>query len=439
MSKKKIPKRHKNRRSEDLSRSIRTLSLLLLILYCANNITSSCSALLQSILYESVEARTVVVSAFGDWKSSAAYADGEESWTEYVAGFDQKEEEFLAWLDANPEKYSYTERVTLSLRSEETYGIGTASSYDYEAIRPYLIGEAQEELHGNEAVIAKYITGDSLGNYWARDEIYDGEQLVGQTIRCTASWYAYGGKIHMEKEYEVRIVGVYDNAAAGLSNRSELLMSPEELKTMQYVDESVEIYDDEGQVINWSDFEERQYSVVVKDYEELAEFQELTEETFHLQTSMYTLVASPSVWILQGEVFVMNLVLYVLTFNQALSMIYAVEHDIRTRRREFGLLKAMGYRDGAVNRILLKENLFVVGCAVGITALLGNLVLFGLHRVVTERINVYYKGISFFPHSSVALFVLALGISAPLIGYLAGTKTLRRMETVRMMSEGDGM
>ncbi|MCD8119800.1 MAG: ABC transporter permease [Lachnospiraceae bacterium] len=429
-------------RTANIRRSIATLTLALLVIYCVDNVALSYLSEINRTLDESVETRTMMVSVFAGYRHSGAeeYADSYKEGEEYMEEFykDEKPEEFLAWLDASPDLYSYVEREVVAMKAEDPdLGWLTAGSYDQAAMEPYLLTEGCGVLSGNEALIAKYITSDGLGNYFPtleQNEVFDGGQLVGQTISVTYRRTGYDGNVKEDVTCEIKIVGCYDNVAAGLANY-DILMAADELKSLTYMDESEDLYDGEGNVIPWDYIDELQYNVVLKDYSMFVSFRDYVEEEFDLHPVCITSISSADSWILTGISFVVNLIMITLAVNSTLSLIYAIERDIRMRRREFMLLKAMGYRDGDVNQILFRETIGMIGCALGITMLAGNLFLAAVHVILPSFLGIYFEHISIVPQAGVVLLTLAIGFGAPLVGYLAGVKGLKKLESVRMVSE----
>lgn len=48
-----------------------------------------------------------------------------------------------------------------------------------------------------------------------------------------------------------------------------------------------------------------------------------------------------------------NFIAFLLLINTVINMVYTTEYDIRKRRKEFGLLKALGYQDEELRRLIL--------------------------------------------------------------------------------------
>lgn len=397
---------HKKKCTKSAGAKIRVLAVMLALTFFVNNLLTSLLDFAEQYFYN-MNARTVLVTL----------QENEDAPLEDIR------KSLLAYLDGCSESLSYTENVGITVETEEL-GRKAAVPYDYEAISPYLLTEGCEELEVQEAVIAKYITTGDITD--AQDEVVDGEQFVGQTIPCTV--YANDGTAC---GYEIRIVGIYDNVAAGVDHC--LLMREDEVTELVGETEPGYIMDDDENIIGYM-YESAAYCIVLKNYEDLDAFSQSARELEGV-SGVYSQSSLDATTVYIGYVVAMILyfLMIVVTFNASANIIYITEEDIRRRRREFGLLKSIGYRDRAINWLLFRETAMDIVKSLLPALVAGCLALAAAQVWKSNNLNIYYRTLRFAPHMDTLCLTLGVGICAPMMGFFAGMESLSHISSVHAM------
>ncbi|MCD8119790.1 MAG: ABC transporter permease [Lachnospiraceae bacterium] len=343
----------------------------------------------------------------------------------------------LSWLDEYPELYSYGEELSITVKSE-LFGKVLAESLIPGALTRYLLTEDPGELGAYEAIIAKSIQVEEEDKASDVSGLYDGEQLVGQTITCRI----------LGEDYEIEIVGCYDNEAAG--NTTALYLSEETMRVLvakeddlwyeQNMEEIAAMYGEEEYEGQFEEIYEEMYFTTSRGYRIVASEYALVDDLMRTIRSEYDFgvysrgdLTKSDRTAFYGITVFFNFIMLALIFNAAANMIYVTEHDIRTRRQEFGLLKALGYRERRIRQILLAEILESIATSFAVTAAVCGGIVAGLEIWSNRELGLFWSSLTFVPTAGIVLMTAAVGILAPLVGFLTGAVSLRRLDAAETM------
>lgn len=440
-------KRKSNRKRKSDVRNAVTLTIALVLVFCLNNLTMSITDFIQDFTDGGLDSRTMGVTFgrdeevrerfFGFVESkgyvlSTAYFAGELFGSEEI----RKEREKILDLDNHPHIMEYTDIPS---------SVGVWSCR-YEAIKPYLLTGDCGEPEGYEVIIPKYIVHGGMWSAHVSDGYIDGEKFLGKTIDGKMSCYRGPDGEPAEEPVSLTVIGLYDNIAAGLDD--DFLISQDILEALdnRYYAE----IDSDKYVVDNSFY--YTYLVTVKEPEQLdlleAELLE-TGESFRFYNEEYGFWIdlkcnrlSPQIDPLLESLchafqFAVNFIAFLLLVNTVINIVYATEHDIRERRREFGLLKAMGYQDGDIRRLLIKEKARISIAALLVTLLIGCAVLIGCNVFAHVGLNVYFNRLRFTVHPVVAVVTLLAGTFAPAAGLFAGARQLEAVNPIEALHDVD--
>lgn len=349
--------------------------------------------------------------------------------------------QFESYLQSNEDVASYVKEYENARLGFSVDGTALDEKrmkvFDYEVMKDYILTEGCGMPEGNEILIGKYLFVRATGfGSEARGDILDGEALVGKTITGTVSCEATGGPLELDGK-EFTVIGVYDNRAMGedswiLLDSDTLWALHEEAKSKSdFVPEENDIYliQDYG------------YQVTMKSREACLELME------HIDTEYINpeIGGSRLCWlnrcsltedVVKGYRILTAIVDFLLAFflvNTVINIVYTEENKIFTRRKEYGLMKAVGYRNRQISMILLKET---AGDAAVMLALIfggGAGVICVINRLVRVLLNVFYYNFQVAIHANVAWLVAVTGIVSLGIGYGVGAYQLSRLQATEAL------
>lgn len=401
-------KRTKKKHGKPGGRNRISLMVSLVLLFCVNTALGSFTRFLNYGMAGYVDSRTVDV---------------------YVEdGQDESAVKLFQFLEENTELYSWEEKekafFTILLENGSTFEGVHTESYNYKAVKPFLLTDGCEELSENEAVIAKYLlqSGADISTADTDEEILDGEEFLGQTLTCSVRGATC----------EVKIVGVFDNVTAGMG--AGLLMDAAELKTVKSGTQQSVVYDEDGNAWTVNTGGQTVYSVVLSEYGLLTSFMEKMDELGLTAISMSEMDPAMTK-MMQGIALLANFILLALVYDTILNMIYSSEHDIRVRRKEFGLLKAMGYRDGKIALLLLWEKTADILIVLAVAFAFNTGMIFLLEWLKEKYLNIFFSALTFVPGAGTVALTVAIGTLAPFAGFLAGSIALRKLEAIGALKD----
>lgn len=420
----------KRKRKTDMRNGI-TLTISLILVFSINNLMLSVTDFIHDMTCNFINARTIEVNI-----------PRTEAAREILFSFlrDRGSVESVT-LSAN---YLYKpdgigERLAEDVEGLEKAGVGIYS-YKEESIKPYLITKDCKSPEGYEVIIPKYILDGDMDSAAADEKYIDGEEYLGQTI---------DGDLYRNSSWSrvsFTVIGVYDNVAVGYGKK--FLISPDtmaELEGQGYEGLDLESMT-ASQTMCWYSYE-----VTVKDAGQLgaleaglneireqfvlpaADGSEVVEFYYYRRVTM-----NPVFVLICGAIlFGGNFIACLLLINTVINMVYTTEHDIRERRKEFGLLKALGYQDEEVKKILLKEKAKLSVIALAVTLALGCVLLIISNIIAHGNLNIYYRSLSFTIHPVIAVFTFGGAIIAPAAGLLVGARQLERLNPIEALHDAE--
>lgn len=358
--------------------------------------------------------------------------DESEELDEEVQSFIVEQEEVVACFHYGMD-YISLENICLEGQEDDENKRVYVESYSARVMKDYIKGREIEELNDDEIIVGRYA---SFSLNWIADlngdeELMDMEAYVGKTMTCLLKERTFDGQVNVLKKYTFRIVGVYDNIRAGKPNIFYVSdnVRQEMLELEDYHTSAIDEYGNEEK------FYMTYYQVITDNSSSNTELVKKLHQKFPEMISTFHPVDYPDILvsILTGVILVGDFIIFYILINSISNVIYVTEDNLRKRRREFGILKAIGYRDKDLRNILLKESLLSSAKAMGISAA-GGLVLFGVFRwLVLHKLNIFFSSMSFStkPHTFILYFVVGLGV--PLIGFGYGYRRLKNISAVEAL------
>lgn len=245
--------------------------------------------------------------------------------------------------------------------TEELFGEEKPLGYDFNRYLDYYrqYSDYEGELKADEVILPRYINTKVTGwfDYFDVGDFFDTKELIGKTISLEVRYGGYdmGAPTSMGVR-EFRIVGTLDNVAAEHSGMG-IYISDEAMR--------------EFETFFGEDDEYNMY-MVVKDVDDVVDIE---NERNHFVLPVW-LNESVSTWgYIADGVELLGRVLFVFSMINA---IYMTARSITKRMREFAIMKASGYEQSIINRMLAYEVAvtFAAGFAVAmLMSLLGILLL----------------------------------------------------------------
>ena len=311
--------------------------------------------------------------------------------------------------------------------TEETW-TGLTNERNY--LEEFVVGDMK--LSKDEIILPKYMfrtNGIDAQDEYGELEYLDCEQYIGKTItvwiptwiHTIASSYKQGGN-----SYQFKIVGVYDNVKQCTSGH-EAYINRDKLKEMR---ESSNIYREDENIVYTDLMPQEDYVVVVKEHKDV---EDVTEQLKKLGVGGVTPQYSNDVEaikmirfiVLSGDAIGLLILLWA-----SIGMMLSYLKDIRNRTSEYGLLKAVGYKEKDLSGILWMETLIIEMRAIIITLFVGETLVLIINYLISTRGNILWK----YLHAGYTwwqiLLVFFVGIAVPSIAYAAGIKKIRKIEPI---------
>lgn len=405
--KNKYKKEKEKKRTE--KRNTVTITIALVFLFLINNILLSFGNFVKNSLDDFILPRTLMVTI-----------EASEDTIDALEQYFDREEAILSYV-----VYSVPCGFIWESNQDKSGIVGVCN---YQAIRPYLLTDECDAPKENEVIVAKYMTTGDIISMEAGDEWFDGETLMGQTLHGTMDTNVYF-------DYDVKVIGVYDNVAAGMSE--EYLISADTM--LQFYSGGEDDEDDmEGETVTQFNEGYCVYSVVLKENSQadriMAELHRQFADIFSYQKT----VLSPKLVVLcYGLILISNFIMFFIIMNTIVNIVYVTEHDIRERRVEFGILKAIGYRNRDISKDLFWEVAVRSCISVGITFLAGAAGLLLCNCLADMKLNIYCRALVFRPYLSIVCAVILIGTGAALTGWFVSVRLLRRLEAVEALRNED--
>lgn len=318
----------------------------------------------------------------------------------------------------------------------EDYHIWGVDTFIPAVLKEYMITDI-DELKDDEIIIAKYITNDSYDYPTKTMDYTDGEQYIGKQITCSAYIYdGFKGEELDSVEYTFKIVGVFDNIKSGQDsdayvseNIARKMTGEKNIFPGNYA-ETEDYYRYEPTV---------ELTAFVKDYNyieinerELEDICKGAKDEMHMVTHIIMMNEGAYLFF-EGVRIMGNMVGVYLIIRAAMNVYLYIRESLEKRKREFGILKAIGYSSGQISITMLKEAFFCICISLGITFGVGNGIFAVINHYIRNNFNIYWNSIKFEMDLKVNLIILSVGILVPMFGYILSFAKIRKMEPMEAL------
>ncbi|MCD8119679.1 MAG: ABC transporter permease [Lachnospiraceae bacterium] len=363
---------------------------------------------------------------------------------------------------------------------------------DYEAIKDYILTEDCGEPGAYEVILPKYYgpgSGRDMGSYvLSQEELnvveYDAEELVGRTITGTT----YGQQV------ELKVIGVYDNYALGLDNcicfgeetmaaleenagvRSEETDGTEEeaesesaemdiVETETAEPESAETDIVETETVEpestdadsagteatkpenadagsaeyteenlWNVVDDTVYYVTCESRADLLALKEyISENLEYLGGNPMGDLDEAIAGLVTSMAMIGNVILAFLLVNLFVNIAYTEEQVAWLRRREYGLMKAVGYRTVDVALFHIKDTAKSTLTGLAVTFAVGASVFAVINYLMEPYLNLTFETFRIRMLPGVTAITSLVGIGATLIGGGIGLRHIARMQAAEAL------
>lgn len=318
----------------------------------------------------------------------------------------------------------------------EDYHIWGVDTFIPAVLKEYMITDI-DELKDDEIIIAKYITDDSYDYPTKTMDYTDGEQYIGKQITCIAYIYdGFKGEELDSVEYTFKVVGVFDNIKSGQD--SDAYVS--ENITRKMTEEECIFPDNYAETEDYYRYEPTvELTAFVKDYNyieinerELEDICKGAKDEMHTVTHLI-MMNEGAYLIFEGVRLIGNMVAVYLIIRAAMNVYLYIRESLEKRKREFGILKAIGYNSGHISIAMLKEACFCICISLGITFGVGNGIFAVINHYIRNNFNIYWNSIKFEMDLKVNLIILFIGILVPMFGYILSFAKIRKMEPMEAL------
>lgn len=400
---------YKKKMSAQKNTAVLVVSLFLLLM--VNNCIGGLNDFVKSCMLNYLENRTLMVG----------YSEGQFDYDK-VRSFIGAQEEVQAYFESGQHDVTVED---IYLDGESAGNYIRVEVYSAEVMGSYMTDNISQ-LADNEVIVGKYTNFGATGivDIHTDTKMIDMESYIGKMITCKI----VKDNPREEKEYSFRIAGVFDNIKAG---KPGVFYVNEKMHhdMLDVCDFHISITDDNGVEVDRQRMIYFQVTTKNKDTIEILR-SKIKQEFYGIITLHPINYPDIVVYFLTGMILVGNFIIFFFLINSISSVIYVTEDMIYKRRREFGILKAIGYRDKDLRNLLLKESLRSSGKAIVVSALAG-FAAFGIFRLyVRKGMNLYFTALSFSikPHTFLLYFLTAFGV--PLIGFWYGYRHLKNLSVI---------
>lgn len=411
-----MKKRRKREKKISARKNTIVLTISLFLLLVVNNFVGGLNDYVSSCILNYLDNKTLY----------AGYSEGDFD-NDEVQSFIEGQEEVIDCFHYG--ESICLENICLEGQEADESRMIYVESYSAGAMKDYITGGKIEELKNNEIIVGRY-ANFNLGGIAEQNvdtELTDMQSYVGKTMSCIL---IDTDTDEILKKYTFRIAGIYDNIKAG---KPSIFYVSDNVRQ-----EMMELETQHGPVIDDAEdvviCEMTYYQVIADKSSSITQLDNKIRQKFQGIINLHP-VDYPDilVYILTGIILVGDFIIFYILINSISNIIYVTEDNLRKRRREFGILKAIGYRDKDLRNILLKESLISSAIAIAVSAA-GGLGLFGVFRyLVVHKLNIYFSSMSFStrPHTFILYFVVGMGV--PLIGFGYGYRRLKNISAVEAL------
>lgn len=412
--------------------NVSILTLCLLVLFVVNIFIYSIQEYLNHSLYNTPDSCRIYfqVGGFDDGKSvDDLYAEFKH---------DNRVVDIVYWGNSSGDMAC---GVRLE-NSQELFKIEQENSYASlnsfsNKISDYLINSDITNLKEDEIIIPRYFypDGNIDDSTLHIDDYLNGENYIGKifTIKQDTVNYYDARQVLNTTEYKLKVVATYDNTACE-SNGKTIFVSPDFMKKYnenEYIKlEEPEELDEEAIYCAESldtyvlyTHTKEQADEIVKDYPEFRFQRGMTFKDFNGIFDFISLIG--------------NSIASILLVCSIINILITIHKDIKSRTNDFGLLKAVGYRNKNLYWILLWEMLILV-----IITLLSTIVITFILKtigniLIIKLCPVYIRSFRFMLALQILPKIIAVGIIAPFTGFLFGVIKITYIDIIKALKTAE--
>lgn len=353
--------------------------------------------------------------------------------------YDEIGENIESYLENNSNIVDFSKSTAMPISVfglKDDYQIWAVDTFIPSVLKDYMITDI-DELNDDEIIIAKYITNDSYNHPTATMDYIDGEQYIGKQITCSAYICdGFTGEQLDSVEYTFRVVGVYDNIKSGQD--SDAYVSENIIRKI--TGEKNIFPDNYAETEDYYRYEPTiELAAFVKNYNDIeTNVRELRDICGKAEDEMYTvthliMINEGAYLIFEGVRLMGNMIAVYLIIRAVMNVYLYIRESLEKRKREFGILKAIGYNSGQISMAMLKEACICICISMGITFGLGNGIFAVINHYIRNNFNIYWNSIKFEMDLKVNLIILFVGILVPMFGYVLSFAKIRKMEPMEAL------
>lgn len=353
--------------------------------------------------------------------------------------YDEIGENIESYLENNSNIVDFSKSTAMPISVfglKDDYQIWAVDTFIPSVLKDYMITDI-DELNDDEIIIAKYITNDSYNHPTATMDYIDGEQYIGKQITFSAYICdGFTGEQLDSVEYTFRVVGVYDNIKSGQD--SDAYVSENIIRKI--TGEKNIFPDNYAETEDYYRYEPTiELAAFVKNYNDIeTNVRELRDICSKAEDEMYTvthliMINEGAYLIFEGVRLMGNMIAVYLIIRAVMNVYLYIRESLEKRKREFGILKAIGYNSGQISMAMLKEASICICISMGITFGLGNGIFAVINHYIKNNFNIYWNSIKFEMDLKVNLIILFVGILVPMFGYVLSFAKIRKMEPMEAL------
>lgn len=410
----------RRKKNKTIKKPITMITFSLILLLLINNIMASVFNVLNSAT-DSVEGRKISVQM-----SRAAY----EAIGSRLEACLKQSTEVVDYYMGN------SVYISQSKDNDIVLGNGVAA-YTLE-LEKYMITD-NTSLEDGEILVEKYIGIDGR-NLTDGDGYVDGEQLIGKTIVMDCRLEVFnmesGESVRLESiSKEFKIAGVYDNLKTG--EYAGVIMTKNAYRGI--FEEAAARIDDYTDSAGIGNTDEYNYciSVIVDKAENIETVKQklgtlLLDQEVHI--SALEIYETEEVQTLRTIHFFCNFVAVFFILMSAINIHTYISDSIDRRKREFGIMKAIGYRDAGVSKVLFRETLMEIFIPLAVSYGVALVLFTVMNKLMEANFSVLYSYLlKLHLNIEVNLIVVAVAVCIPFAGFVEGALKINRLEPVEAL------
>ena len=421
----------RKKKYKTIKKPVIMLSISLLLLFVVNNFMMSIYKFADNELNK-LESRQVLIDM-----------------TDY--NYDLMGKDIIAYLDSNPNPHivDYTiGRTNLKCADEKYGGEIDLLAFTEKIIEPYMITEGIDKLADDEIIIGKYLTR-AEGADEEQDGYIDGEQFIGDTITSEKKQYFIDpetGKTRLEstKQYKLKIVGVYDNVSAGeqyadgfVSQKTlnELSAYKEQIFPDKYMQDEYKSKSSAGKAI----------SIVVDDVGNMEDvcnevqkvLDDIAGDEVPLNASRTDgIIPDASFYMLKDMQGFINFIAAFFLVCTVISVYSYIKECMDRRKKEFGIMKAIGYRTSGISKLMLKETLLEIFIPLAVTYGIGTCIKLLVDSFIKSEFDIYIQAsLEYYMAIEVSILIISIAVLIPMFGYIMSIMKIDKIEPMEVLRQ----